>query len=70
MEDVNRFGGHSVTPEPEQLEVVELSRPGESGQLLSTEEDIEALAEEAGRLEALHDELRAELVGQDQQPHQ
>ncbi len=70
MEDVNSFEAGADASVPQQLEVVEVATPIEGERPAPTEDEIEALAAEAVRLEALHDELRTELVGQDQQPSQ
>lgn len=53
--------------EPEQLEVDDVDDvlDEETGEV-----DVEALSAKADRLEELHDELRAQLVGQDQPPQQ
>lgn len=54
--------------EPEQLEVVnaDVVRNGDGSEDVG-EVDVEGLTAQADRLEELHDELRAQLVGQDEQ---
>ena len=55
----------------EQLEVVHVvveDDPEEIADVVEGSDDIESLEREADRLEELHDELRAKLVGNDQRP--
>jgi hypothetical protein len=68
--DSDGFSQDSDRANGQQLEVVNVDtmEATDEAEVLDVDaDDVELLASEADRLEELHDELRAKLVGQDQQ---